>query len=72
MNADKVLKIFLLPIIIFLWGVGWTFYSIGGFLQYRTKKAYRKFLLEIKEGEETKEGDWIKYIIVGNVINPKK
>ena len=57
MNADKVLKIFLLPVIIFLWGVGWTFYSIGGFLQYRTKKAYCKFLLEIKEGEETKEGD---------------
>ena len=55
MNADKVLKIFLLPVIIFLWGIGWILYSVGGFLQNRSKKTYKKFLIEIKE--ETKEGD---------------
>ena len=51
MNFDKVLKILLLPLLILIWGIGWTLYFIGDFLQNRSEQNYHKFLKEIKEGD---------------------
>jgi len=51
LNADIVLKILLLPVIIFLWGIGWTLAYSGDFVYKKSKKTYHKFLNDIK-GED--------------------
>ena len=54
MNNQKVLVIFLLPIIIMLWGIGWFLCWAGEWLYCKSKLQYDNSLVILKkEGIET-------------------
>jgi len=55
LNADTVLKIFLIPVIILIWGIGWVLFASGNFLCEKSEKSYHNFLNDIKGKEETEE-----------------
>lgn len=52
MRAEQIILIFLLPVLIFFWGLGWVLSYFGEWIEDKSKAKYNYCLIIIKGENE--------------------